>query len=318
MKAREGFVESEGHRLACLAVNEHLARAGEPAVVFIHGVLASVNCWRDWVPPALREGRAWYALSLPAHHPSTVPADFHASQVDAPWFFRVMSGALRALVADRPVIVVGHSTGGFSALNLAIQGMPNLVGIVSVAGFHQGKWGSVEGQLLWLASLGRWAKYPFVANLLVARHSPFVQRQFSSLLVHDRQAFFANPLSRRFLDNIGPNTRAQDPAALFELFNGISRLEIRHELGRIAIPCYLLVGSHDAVVPASQSQVIADNVPGAKVVEFPKVGHLPFIESADACARALAAAIDDLSRHHASKRRHPPEGERDELRPVQG
>lgn len=298
MKVREGFVESEGHRLAFLAVNEHLARADEPAVVFIHGVLASVNCWRDWVPPSFREGRAWYALSLPAHHPSTVPADFHASQVDAPWFFRVMSGALQALVADRPVIVVGHSTGGFCALDLAIHQAPNLIGVVSVAGFHVGKWGGVEGHLLWLAGLGRWAKYPFVANILFARHSPFVQRQFASLLAHDRKAYLANPLGRRFLDNIGPNTRAQDPAALFELFNGISRLEIGPDLGRIAIPCYVLVGSHDAVVPASQTRVIADGVPGAKVVEFPDVGHLPFIESADACARALEGAIDDLSRRH--------------------
>lgn len=296
MKVREGFVEVEGHRLAYLAVNEHLARADEPAVVFIHGVLASVNCWRDCVPPTFRDGRAWYALSLPAHHPSTVPADFHASQVDEQFFSRLMSGALQALVADRPVIVVGHSTGGFCALNLAIHQAPNLIGIVSVAGFHVGKWGSVEGLLLWLAGLGRWAKYPFVANLLFARNSPFVQRQFASLLAHDRKAYLANPLSQQFLDNIGPNTRAQDPAALFELFNGISRIEIRHELGRISIPCHVLTGSHDPVVPVSQSQVIADAVPGAKIVEFPGVGHMPFIEAADAFARSLETAIDDLSR----------------------
>lgn len=296
MKVREGFVEVEGHRLAYLAVNEHLARADEPAVVFIHGVLASVNCWRDCVPPTFRDGRAWYALSLPAHHPSTVPADFHASQVDEQWFFRVMSGALQALVPDRPVIVVGHSTGGFCALNLAIHQAPNLIGIVSVAGFHVGKWGSVEGLLLWLAGLGRWAKYPFVANLLFARNSPFVQRQFASMLAHDRKAYLANPLSQQFLDNIGPNTRAQDPAALFELFNGISRIEIRHELGRISIPCHVLTGSHDPVVPASQSLVIAGGVPGAKIVEFPGVGHMPFIEAADAFARSLETAIDDLSR----------------------
>lgn len=274
MNIREGFVEVEGHRLACLAVNEHLARDDEPAVVFIHGVLASVNCWRDAVPPSFRDGRAWYALSLPAHHPSTVPADFHASQVDAPWFARVMSGALQALVADRPVIVVGHSTGGFCALNLAIHQAPNLIGIVSVAGFHVGKWGSVEGLLLWLAGLGRWTKYLFMANLLSARNNAFVQRTFASQLAHDRKAYLANPLSQRFLDNIGPNTRAQDTAALFELFNGISRLEIGHELGRITIPCYVFAGSHDPVVPASQSLLIAGGVPGAKTVVFRGVGHM--------------------------------------------
>lgn len=298
MKVREKFVGVEGHRLACLAVNEHLARADEPAVVFIHGVLASVNFWRDCVPPSFREGRAWYALGLPAHHPSTVPPDFHASQVDAQWFFRVMNGGLQALVADRPVIVVGHSTGGFCALNLAIHQAPNVVGIVSVAGFHVGKWGSVEGRLLWLAGLGRWAKVPFMANILLARNSPFVQHTFASLLARDPKAYRANPLSRRLLENIGPDTRRQDPAALFELFNGISRLGIGPDLGRITIPCYVFAGSHDPVVPASQSRVIASGVPGAKFVEFANAGHMPFIECASACARTLEIAIADLSRRH--------------------
>lgn len=301
MKVREGFVEVEGHRLAYLAVNERLARADEPAVVFIHGVLVSVNFWRDCVPPGFREGAAWYSLSLPAHHPSTVPADFNASQVDGQWFFRVMSGALQALLADRKSIVVGHSTGGFCALNLAIHRAPNVIGIVSVAGFHAGKWGGVEGLLLWLAGLGRWAKYPFSANTLLARTSWFVQRMFTSLLAHDRKAYLANPLSNRLQKNIGPNIRGQDPAALFELFNGISRLEIERELGRIAIPCYVFAGSHDPVVPASQSLVIAGRVPGAKLVVFPDVGHMPFIESADACARALEVALADLSRSHGKR-----------------
>lgn len=297
MKVREGFVEVEGHRLAYLAVNEHLARADAPAIVFIHGVLASVNFWRDCVPPAFRDGRAWYALSLPAHHPSTVPADFHASQVDAPFFARLMSSALQALLGDRQSIVIGHSTGGFCALNLAIHRAPNVTGIVSVCGFHVGKWGSVEGLLLWLAGLGRWTKYLFVANMLLARSSGWVQRIFTSLLTYDRKAYLANPLSRRMLENIGPNTRQQDPAALFELFNGISRLDIGHQLDRIVVPCYLFAGSHDPVVPASQSMVIAGGVPGAKMEAFPEVGHLPFIESADACAHALEAAINDLSRN---------------------
>lgn len=41
MNVREDFVESEGHRLGYLAVNEHLlAEDDRPVVVFIHGVLA--------------------------------------------------------------------------------------------------------------------------------------------------------------------------------------------------------------------------------------------------------------------------------------
>ena len=95
MRVREGFVESQGHRLAYLAVNERLARADQPSIVFIHGVLASVRFWLDCVPPSFKEDRAWYALSLPAHHPSTVPEDFEREHVDDRWFFDVMNGALR-------------------------------------------------------------------------------------------------------------------------------------------------------------------------------------------------------------------------------
>nr|MBK7069938.1 alpha/beta fold hydrolase [Deltaproteobacteria bacterium] len=158
--------------------------------------------------------------------------------------------------------------------------------------------GQRRGPVAVAGRAGRWAKSPFVANIVLARNSAFVQRMFASLLAHERKAYRANPLSSRMLENIGPNTRQQDPAALFELFNGISRLDIAPLLGRIAIPCYVFTGSDDPVVTASQSRVIADGVPGAKVVEFPNVGHMPFIECADACARALESAIYDLSRGH--------------------
>ena len=274
---------------------EHLARDDEPAIVFIHGVLVSVNFWRDCVPPGFKEGRAWYALSLPAHHPSTVPQDFSPSDVNDTWFFDVMNGALQALLGDRKAIVVGHSTGGFSALNLAINQAPNVVGIVSVAGFHRGVWGGVEGMLLKLAGLGAWAKPLFVSNIRVSQWSHFVRRNFAAMLAHDREAYRSNPLSERMLENIEPNTLGQDPAALFVLFNGITRLEISDRLHRISMPCYIFSGPHDPVVPTEQSQLLASEIPGAKSVVFENVGHMPFIEAPYAYFSALEAAINDIS-----------------------
>lgn len=295
MKVREGFVAIEGHQLAYLAVNEHLARPEQPAVVFIHGVLASVNFWLDSVPPDFREKRAWYALSLPAHHPSTVPADFGLGQVDEQWFYRLMNGALEQLLDGRKAMVVGHSTGGFSALNLAIHRAPSVVGIVSVAGFHRGEWGGVEGLLVKLSGLGKWAKPLFGLNILIARHSGFVRRVFATLLAHDRKAFSKSPLSQRMLENIRPNTRGQDPAALFYLFNGISKLEIGDRLRDIRIPCHVFAGSHDPVVPAAQSLLIAGEVPNAKTVVFRNVGHMPFMESTEQYFEALERALADIA-----------------------
>lgn len=295
MKIRQGLVESSGHELAYLAVNEQLARDDELAIVFIHGVLASVNFWRDCVPPGFKEGRAWYALSLPAHHPSTVPQDFGPSDVNDTWFFDVMNGALQALLGDRKAIVVGHSTGGFSALNLAINQAPNVAGIVSVAGFHRGVWGGVEGMLLKIAGLGAWAKPLFVSNIRISQWSHFVRRHFAAMLAHDRKAYRASPLSQRVLADFEPDVIAHDPAALFVLFNGITRLKIAGRLHRISMPCYIFSGSHDPVVPTEQSQLLASEIPGAKSVVFENVGHMPFIEAPDAYCNALEAAINDIS-----------------------
>lgn len=295
MKLREGFVESEGHRLAYLAVNENLASEDEPCLVFIHGVLVSVNFWRDCVPPGFKEDRAWYALSLPAHHPSTVPADFAPEQVNEQWFFDVMNGALKALLGDRKAIIIGHSTGGFSALNLAIHQAPNVVGIVSIAGFHQGRWGGVEGLLVKLAGLGKWAKGLFAANFALARKSQFIQSVFASLLAHNRRAYRASPLSRRMIENIRPNIRQQDPAALFPLFSGIGSLEIANQLHRITMPCYIFAGTDDPVVPAKQSLVLAGNIQHAKIVVFRDVGHMPFMEDTAAYVAALEQALADIA-----------------------
>lgn len=299
MILKEGFVESEGHQLAYLAVNEHLANEGEPCLVFIHGVLASVNFWLDSVPPGFKSDRAWYSLSLPAHHPSRVPVGFAAEQVNEQWFFEVMNGALKALLGDRKAILIGHSTGGFSALNLAIHDAPNVVGIISVAGFHSGRWGGVEGLLVKLAGLGQWARGLFSANIRLAGKSLVIQRIFARLLAHDRRAYQASLLSQRMIENIRPNVSQQDPAALFPLFNGIGRLEIADQLHHIKLPCYLFIGTHDPVVPAAQSLWLAGEIRHAKTVVFGNVGHMPFMEATEAYFTALEQALSDIaSQYH--------------------
>lgn len=306
MEPREGHVESEGHRLAYLAFNEHLLEQDDqPVVVFIHGVLASINFWSECVPKSF-DDRAWYSLSLPAHHPSTVPLDFEPEQVNEQWFFDLMDGALKALLGDRKAIVVGHSTGGFSALNLAINKSRNVVGIVSVAGFHSGKWGGAEGLLVKLAGLGKWAKGLFVAALASSRKSRLMQRLFAGTLAHDRRAYRANPLSRRMLENIEPDVSRQNFSALFPLFNRIGRLEIADRLGEIDMPCYVFAGTHDPIVPARQSLLLSSRIPGASTVVFQNVGHMPFIEDTDRYFEALDEAvtrISNRSRQQETRRR---------------
>jgi len=316
MKVKEGFVESEDHRLAYLAVNEHLVRHEQPSIVFIHGVLASVNFWLDCVPPSFKEDRAWYSLSLPAHHPSIVPLDFAPEQVNEQWFFRLMNGALKELLGEKKAIIIGHSTGGFSALNLAIHQAPNVIGIVSIAGFHSGHWGGVEGLLVKLAGMGKWAKSLFVSNIMLSQRIHIIQRVFASQLAYKRSAYRSSPLSQRMIDNIKPNTSQQNPSALFPLFNGIGPLEIVDQLHQISIPCYIFAGTHDPVVPAEQSLVLASKIQHAKTIVFRNVGHMPFMEDTEAYVTALEKALYDITgQYHLTNNKYEQE-KNNELSPV--
>ena len=316
MKVNEGFVESEGHRLAYLAVNEYLVRQEQPSIVFIHGVLASVNFWLDCIPPSFKENRAWYSLSLPAHHPSTVPLNFAPEQVNEQWFFRVMNGALKKLLGEKKAIIIGHSTGGFCALNLAIHQAPNVIGIVSVAGFHSGHWGGVEGLLVKLAGMGKWAKSLFVSNIALAQRIHSIQRVFARQLAYNRSAYRSSPLSQRMIDNIQPHTRQQNPAALFPLFNAIGPLDIADQLHKISIPCYVFAGTHDPVVPAKQSLVLASNIQHTKIVVFRNVGHMPFMEDTETYVIALEQALADITgRYYHTNKKYEQE-KNNELSPV--
>lgn len=295
MCINEGFVESNGHRLAFLAVNEQLQKENnDPVIVFIHGVLASLRFWLDFVPKSFKKSVVWYSLSLPAHYPSQVPQDFQEGQVHDDWFFRVMNDAIKKLVGKKKVIVVGHSTGGFCALNLAIHKAPNVAAVISVAGFHNGQWGGAEGLLVRLAGMGSWTKPIFVANLAIAQQLSFLRRLFAGSLTKDILASLSNPLNDQMLTNIQPDTSKQDYADLFPLFHGINNIEIANKLKEIRIPCFIFAGTHDPIVLLAQSRLLSTEIPNAKTVIFEAVGHMPFIEANDRYLIELENALAEI------------------------
>src|SRR6187401_801162 len=111
---RQHLLDIAGHKIAACSANEHLS--GTP-VVFLHGITASIDCWLHSLPIEVREGRHWISLSLPGHFPSSFPKNFRPEDVTTEMFAAVHNGAIKELVGDRPVALVGWSTGGFAALN---------------------------------------------------------------------------------------------------------------------------------------------------------------------------------------------------------
>src|SRR5919108_3805646 len=89
--------------------------SGTP-VILIHGLAASLHDWDDLSPELAANGYAAYAPDLLGHGDSPKP-ESRAYQMD--WIFEHFSRWMRSLRLDEPAILVGHSMGGYVALEYA-------------------------------------------------------------------------------------------------------------------------------------------------------------------------------------------------------
>ena len=102
-------------------------------VILIHGVAASLHDWDDLVPELTRNGYASYALDLLGHGDSPKPAS-RAYHID--WVFEHFLHWMRSLRLTEPAILVGHSLGGYIALEYARRVSAWTRGLVLVSPFY--------------------------------------------------------------------------------------------------------------------------------------------------------------------------------------
>ncbi len=86
---------------------------------------------------------------------------------------------------------------------------------------------------------------------------------------------------RRIMMRQTPETVAADLTAMKD------RPDSRDILHEIAIPALVVVGDADTLTPPSDSQAMADTIPGARLVTVPAAGHLTPMERPGAVAAAL-------------------------------
>jgi pimeloyl-ACP methyl ester carboxylesterase len=94
----------------------YVHQGGGTPVVMIHGVAASLHDWDDLIPELTNNGYASYALDLLGHGKSPKP-ESRAYHID--WVVDHFLGWMRSLHLTEPAIIIGHSLGGYLALEYA-------------------------------------------------------------------------------------------------------------------------------------------------------------------------------------------------------
>lgn len=197
-----------------------------------------------------------FAGSAPAGPGLNVVADDMAEAV----------GALGGDGAD----IVGNGYGGFVALTLALR-HPALVRRLVLAG--TGAAFSAPGRAAFRAMAEAAASRGLaaVADTAMRRlFSPEFQAANPELVAERRARFLAT-----------------DPAVLADACAALATLDLRDQVGALAMPVLIVVGEQDEATPPAMARELAALVPGARLVELPGLAHVPQLQDPGAFLRAV-------------------------------
>lgn len=246
--------------------------AGAPAVVLLHGYTASTDTWAQ-VVPVLRATHRVVAIDLKGAGWSARPAGDYSPTAQA----RLVAGLLDARGIDR-VAVVAHSWGSTVALALA-RAAPARVTHLALYD-------------AWVYEAQRhgffaWARAPGLGRVLFGA--------FYAEHVEARAALsYAD--SRRVTDTLVAGRRAalERPGALGAAWATARDLELE-AYGAVraggARPTLLLWGRDDALSPLWVGERLVAELRCARLVSYPRCGHFPMLEAADASTRDLVAFL---------------------------
>jgi pimeloyl-ACP methyl ester carboxylesterase len=241
-------------------------------------ITASINFWEPIQLSIIQENFRWYSLSLPGHFPAIFPDGFQVELLTGEMIAAVISKAIINLVGEQPVLLIGHSTGGVAALEIAAR-MPGIVAAVaSISGFANGKWGGALGTLQKMAQFSPLGLFLFKISLksLVAKR--FIYRLAAGFYAKDKKALYSYPGFETIFDLVYRDAIKLDASSMFPYFNRLPDIDISKNLPLISSPTHALAGACDPIVPKEQSHITAKKVPQCKLHILREVGHLPMLE----------------------------------------
>jgi pimeloyl-ACP methyl ester carboxylesterase len=98
-------------------------------------------------------------------------------------------------------------------------------------------------------------------------------------------------------------SRPADPGTLSAQAAAGARYAGRRRQARILARTLVLHGAADTVVDPRNGKLLADRIPGARLVTFPELGHLLFWEDPDGFAEAVTSFLLADGRHDVSTQR---------------
>lgn len=261
------FMTIDGHKMAYFTAGD----PANPAILLIHGWLSHSHLW-DETMEALQERYYCVAMDVIGLGDSDKPAAADYSIAHQAWQIVELADKL----GIEKFALIGHSRGGQLALQIAANTAPQRVtAVVDVAGCAGGRLGSYMERMtmprIWMAM-----KMPVIYDVFrpLGQNIKAFSRFDASVGYFNIKAVPEKWWHPQYM------TGLQKAAAISNYTTGVSIHEanLTPDLGKIKVPVLVLFGQQDRVVPVSEGHLVADHVPGAKLVLYQQCGHFVMYE----------------------------------------
>jgi pimeloyl-ACP methyl ester carboxylesterase len=231
-------------------------------VILIHGLAASLHDWDDLIPELAANGYAGYALDLLGHGDSP--------RLDSPmyemnWLFEHFFQWMKSLRLTEPTILIGHSLGGYVALEYARRLPAWTRGLILVNPFYS----RLQLPFLLRTTYG----HPRLDGWLISRIPKWLFRFFvdmSSIAVgHSAGALYSLPEKTRAQTVLDYKRTAP---GVYHIPNAVSDLD--QLLHTINTPTLVVWGDRDRTLAPSSFPRLVKALPKARA-EILHAGHVP-------------------------------------------
>jgi pimeloyl-ACP methyl ester carboxylesterase len=227
--------------------------------------------WAD-VAPALATRFTVLNVDARGHGRSVARGPFTLEDLAEDW---------RAIL-DREAIeraaLCGLSMGGMTAMRLAVRAPERVAALALVDTSARGERPRSRPKYRLLAEALR------LLGFRDALFPPAVRSLFGATARRERPELVARTVAR---------IRENDPRQIYPACRAVfGRASVLDTLGAIRCPTLVLCGEEDVATKPRESRLIAGRIPGARLVELPRTGHLSALEAPDAVAAHVGAFLD--------------------------
>lgn len=276
------------------------AEHGDVTVVFVHGYVLSLDCWH--FQRKHFRGKARTVLYDLRSHGRSTRSDPELCRL--PQLAQDLEQVINEVVGDGPVVLIGHSLGAMTMMELARR-RPDWIGTKIVgAGLVSTSAGDLAEVSLIRGMPG--SAFNRIAEPLLAtlnRVPKLVEKGRKAgtdlgYVVTKQMSFGRDDVPVSYVEFMSEMLGAMPLEVVADYYPGFADVDLRDALVELdRIECAVIGGMDDLVTPFRHTDRIIELLPGAESLRLPKAGHMAIIEWHDEVNEVLDSLVVRARRH---------------------